>query len=318
MSNGGKTTLILGEVLIDLFSGPVDRATRGMRSFPFEGVPGGAPCNVAVNLAVRGLPVSLVTGFADDPLGRELREMLKERGIDLAHAPVFPQSRTPTATVISLPGGDRTFRLYLQGSCLEKLTPELLTDGMLEGADWVHFGSVIMAFRGPNELTHALTAKAREQGLITSYDVNVRADLWSESDVDPSTMVEILQYVDVLKVSDEDLGWMAERFGDAFGRPDALIEKGPALVALTRGADGAVLFSREARVEIEAPKVSVVDTTGAGDAFMAGLIYSLKQHEVRSRENLKAVSTAVLQAVGQYASEAAGQILVRRGALPPV
>src|SRR5690606_587729 len=104
-------------------------------------------------------------------------------------------------------------------------------------------------------------------------------------------------------VSDEDLGWMAERFGDAFGRPDALIEKGPALVALTRGADGAVLFSREARVEIEAPKVSVVDTTGAGDAFMAGLIYSLKQHEVRSRENLKAVSTAVLQAVGQYASE---------------
>src|SRR5690606_937154 len=171
------STLVLGEVLIDFFSGPADRSVPGARVFPFEGVPGGAPANVAAHLAVRGLPVSLITGFADDPLGEELKQMLAERGIDLTHCLTYPQSRSPLATVISLPDGERTFRLYLEGSCLEKLTPALLTPEVWNGVDWVHFGSVMMAFRGPNELTHALAAGAKERGIVVSLDVNIRADL---------------------------------------------------------------------------------------------------------------------------------------------
>ena len=122
----------------------------------------------------------------------------------------------------------------------------------------------------------------------------------------------------MLKVSGEDFAWLEQRFEGVFRHPEELVAQGPALVALTRGAAGAVLFTRGARVEVAAPSVPVVDTTGAGDAFMAGLIYSLKEHGVRTRADLEGVSPAVLRAVGQYASDAAGEILVRRGALPPV
>ena len=93
------TTLVLGEVLIDLFSGPVDRSAWGMRLFPFEGVPGGAPCNVAANLAARGVPVSLITSFADDPLGYELKEMLA------AAASIFP-TVAPILIPVSRRDGD--------------------------------------------------------------------------------------------------------------------------------------------------------------------------------------------------------------------
>lgn len=318
IDNVKATTLVFGEVLIDLFSGPVDRRTRGLRYFPFEGLPGGAPCNVAAQLAARNRPVSLLTSFADDPLGNELKEMLVERHIDLSQCRVYPQSRSPVATVISLPNGERTFRLYLKGSCLEKLTTDILTDDLWAATDWVHFGSVMMAFPDPNRLTHVLAAEGKARGMITSFDVNVRADLWAESEVDPHTIVEILPHVDVLKVSDEDFAWIEQSFEGMFQHPEDLLDQGPALVAMTRGADGAVLLTRGARAEVAAPSVSVVDTTGAGDAFMAGLIYSLKEHGVRSRADLEGISSAVLQAAAQYASDAAGEILVQRGALPPM
>jgi len=311
------STLVLGEVLIDFFSGPADRSVPGARVFPFEGVPGGAPANVAAHLAVRGLPVSLITGFADDPLGEELKQMLAERGIDLTHCLTYPQSRSPLATVISLPDGERTFRLYLEGSCLEKLTPALLTPEVWNGVDWVHFGSVMMAFRGPNELTHALAAGAKERGIVVSFDVNIRADLWLESDVDPRTIVDVLPHVDVLKVSEEDFAWLQERFEGALQRPEDLLERGPALVAYTRGPEGAILFTRDARVEVAPPKVQVVDTTGAGDAFTAGIIYSLKEEGIRSRGQLEAMTPGLLRGVGQDATGAAAAILVQRGALPP-
>jgi fructokinase len=124
---------------------------------------------------------------------------------------------------------------------------------------------------------------------------------------------------DIVKASDEDLNWLYP------GRtPEetlaAWLEMGPALVALTRGADGPVILTRTGRVELAAEPVTVADTVGAGDSFMAGLIAGLAQLNAlgaESRQRLRGLTRAELQALAAYANRAAAITCSRQGANPP-
>ncbi len=309
-------TIVYGEVVVDLFSGPPERPAEGARLFHFRGVPGGAPCNVAVQLAHAGEQVALIASFADDPIGSELKGMLIERRVDLSRSFTHPRTRTPIALVTSLPDKDRTFRLYLTGSAVEQLTVDELPDDILAGADWFHFGSVLMAFPNPRAVTQRLVEKARGQGLVTSCDVNIRPDVWQESAVERTALLDVLPYVDLVKMSDDDFLWLKQQFPERLKEPTDVFDYGPQVIALTHGADGATLLTKHFAVQIPAPKVEVVDTTGAGDAFMAGLVTSLKGQGVRTRSNLAGAGKETLQQAGQFAAEQAGRILTKWGAMP--
>lgn len=311
--------MVYGEVLVDLFAEPPAQRGRGIWTFPFRGVPGGAPCNVAAHLAHLGAEVSLIADFADDPMGDALRSMLEERAVDLRFSVTHTQARTPVATVLPLPGGDRTFRLYLAGSAVERAQPgEPASEVLFANTGWFHFGSVLLAFPNAYAASVERVRAAKRAGVVTSFDINVRPDVWLESSVEPRVMLDVLSHVDVLKISDEDFSWLQQEIDSSLKQPTDLLKLGPALVAYTCGSEGARLYKPDVCVSVPPPTVDVVDTTGAGDAFMAGLIHSFTQRGALSRADITAIDIPHLEQAGQHATECAGRTLTQKGALPPV
>src|SRR5690606_13635078 len=139
-----------------------------------------------------------------------------------------------------------------------------------------------LAYASPAEATLGLLEAADRWGVPVSYDVNIRTPIWNEAQTAPDIVADVLKYVDIVKVSDEDWAWMRrlDAVSDAASGaavdadPGVLLQRGPALVVWTHGKDGATLMSETCTVKVEAPRCDIVDTTGAGDAFMAGVIAS--------------------------------------------
>lgn len=312
-----KAVVVFGEALFDVYAsreagagaGSESREKRGLH---LEAFPGGAPCNVAAWLAELGVPVSLVAGFADDLLAGELRRELGRRGIELAHSTGLSGSRTPLAVVTTGPDGERSFRLYLKGTPVEALEPSHLRSDPLPGAGWFHFGGVLPAFPNGLELTRRLVVEAKRRALVTSCDVNVRPEVWEEGGVPFPRFLELLRGVDLIKVSAEDFDWMRPRSEGALSSPEDLLAFGCRIVAFTMGGAGAELLAPGARVRVEPPQVKVVDTTGAGDAFTAGLIAFL----AREGGALRLPAPALLREAGAFAAQMAGRALGQRGAMP--
>lgn len=317
---GHGRVVVFGEVLIDLFAEPTSKPSLGNRHFALSGVPGGAPCNVAAHLASAKAPVSFVTGFADDAFGPALRALLMERNIDLSYSASFPGTRTPLAVVQTNPAGERSFRLYLKGSALEHIAPAAISDDLFQQAAWFHFGSVLMAHESPYQATCRLLEQARQQQVLISCDLNIRPDIWDEAAVPTDVLWTVLPSIDVLKISDEDFEWFQEhvaaRHAPELQEPPDLLACGPTMICWTRGPEGATIYTRSARVDLPAPDVNVVDTTGAGDAFTAGLLIALLRRGISDQSALAAMSRDALAEVGTFATARAADILTRRGAMP--
>lgn len=317
---GREKVVVFGEVLIDLFAEPANKPRPGDRRFGFVGVPGGAPCNVAAHLAAARVPVALVTAFADDAFGPALQSLLLERNIDLSYSITFSGTRTPVAIVQNDAAGERTFRLYLRGSVLEHITPAAIRHDLFQQAAWFHFGSLLMAYESPYRATVHLLEQARRQHVLISCDLNIRPDVWKEATASIDVLWTALSSVDLLKISDEDFDWLREHVGarhvPALQEPADLLDHGPAVICRTRGSKGATIYTRNARVDVPAPDVDVVDTTGAGDAFTAGLLIALLQRGITERSALASLNQEVLREAGALAAARAAGILTQRGAMP--
>ncbi len=317
---GREKVVVLGEVLIDVFAEPASKPRPGDRRFGLVGVPGGAPCNVAAHLAAANVPVSLVTAFADDAFGPALQSLLLERNIDLSCSVTFSGTRTPLAIVQTDAAGERSFRLYLKGSVLERLAPSAIRDDLFQQAAWFHFGSLLMAYEAPYQTTIHLLEQARRQQVLISCDLNIRPDVWQEAAVSTDVLWNVLSSIDLLKISDEDFEWfryhVAARHAPALQEPADLLAWGPTLICWTRGPEGATLYSHHARVDVPAPDVDVVDTTGAGDAFTAGLLIALRQRGMTERAALASLNHQALAEAGAFAASQAAGILAQRGAMP--
>lgn len=316
-----KRVVVLGEALFDVYASGVAegaplRKGDGRRWLSLEALPGGAPCNMAAWLAEQGVPVSLVAGLADDLLGDALRSELSRRGIALSHSVTLAGTRTPLAVVMTGPGGERTFRLYLKGTPVEELQPSHVRGGLFDGAAWFHFGGVLPAFPKGLELTRHLVAEAKRLSLLTSCDVNIRPDVWAEGGASFRMFLDVLEGVDLLKVSSEDFEWMRSESGGALTSPEDLFARGVRLIAFTQGSDGAALLTPQGRLRLSPPRVSVVDTTGAGDAFTAGLVASLARSAAAIGGSPLQITPEALREAGELATALAGRALGQRGAMP--
>ena len=246
---------------------------------------GGAPTNVAVGLARLGSPPALWTRVGDDPLGAFLRARLREEGVSETHVECDPDAPTGLSVVSRDGTGDRSFTLYLDGVASTRLDPGRLDDATLAGVEWLHVGGVELAHRPARSAVFDLLERVPATTIV-SFDPNYRASLWSTFDY-AETIRRVLPLVDVLVASPADLT-PAGYDGEPTELAVQLLRDGPHTVAenphtvfLTRGADGAL-----ARADDRAPwgggtaehdgfDAAVVDTTGAGDAFTAGVIREL-------------------------------------------
>ncbi|GAA1324527.1 carbohydrate kinase [Leucobacter albus] len=294
----GERVLVVGEALIDVVVHP-----DGSR----EGVAGGSPANVALGLARLGARPDFLSHIGQDADGEHILTRLRASGVRVLPETVGA-ARTPTAEVTLDSGGHASYRFEVSWELPETANIDL-------GAA-LHVGSY-SAFMEPGAArVSELALRAHAFGVPVSFDPNIRpALIGARADV-RARFERIARVSTVVKLSDEDARWLfpGETLEATIARVSAL---GPALVAVTRGGDGALLASRAETVPVEPPAVNVVDTIGAGDSFMAALVAESLARYGMSATELAGLGAGGLTALGEVCVAAAAITVGRRGAELP-
>jgi len=237
----------------------------------FVQAPGGAPANVAVGLARWGLGAGFVGCVGDDAFGRHLRAVLAGEGVDTRGLRLHPDARTTLAFVATRSDGRKDILFYRNPGADALLTPADLDMALLAEARLFHFCSVSLSREPMRSTTWAAARAAKAAGAAISFDPNWRAPLWDGSTEARAQIAAGVALADILKVADEELELVAGT-DEVDLAVDRLLAAGPRLVVLTFGADGALAATAEQRVRVPGFSVKAIDTLGAGDAFVAGLL----------------------------------------------
>lgn len=269
-----------GELLVDLLAREQGKPLAQVGSF--DRAPGGAPANVAADLALLGLPVAFMGLLGDDPFADFLSEFLDEAGVSTDMLVRSPRVGTPMAFIATQEDGSQQICFSGLSAWASALAGRAEMDAAVEpGHDrWLHVGGVASAWPELHARQRALLTRAKRAGWRTSLDVNYRASLWdSPGGLFATRISELLPLVDVVKVAvyelDETLRGRDTQPADALG---SLLAFGPSVAVVTRGERGALVRSRAGQLlDLDAVDVDLSEPTGAGDAFMAGLIAGLSR-----------------------------------------
>jgi fructokinase len=292
-----------GELVIDLI--PTQACDNGRL---FAASPGGAPGNVAAGLARLGISCAMVSKVGPGTFGDLLIETLAAAGVGTDGVVRAATEPTALAVVSLAQGGERDFILYRQGCADANLSEDELPMDMLRGCRLLHVGSLSLATPVSAAAQRRAIACVREQGGLISADVNLRPALWHDPDAMRATGIEAAKSADILKVSTEEVTLLTGIEGIKAGA-EALWHPSLRLLAVTRGAEGAILFTREHCVEIPGVPVTAVDTVGCGDAFMAALLAGLLERRVDSP------TARDLDEIGRFACAAGAAIAGVSGAM---
>ncbi len=251
----------IGEALIDMIEGRCDGEPI------YRPTPGGSPLNIAVGLARLGVPVEFVGSFADDALGRRLREFLADNGVGLEGS-VEVEADTSLA-VTTFEGPDPQFTFYGSPHSYGLLAPEL-PRALIKEAAVVHCGSISLL---EEPVYRAALAAFSVEGPKKTVDPNVRRSLIVDLDAYRSSLERLFAMADLVKLSAYDAAVLYPGSPEETAR--RIRQLGAGGVVVTLGASGALGVLDDQMLRVGGREVEAVDTTGAGDAFMAALIAEL-------------------------------------------
>jgi len=292
----------MGELLID-FVANEDGVTVGEAS-GFQKKPGGAPANVAVAVARLGLESGFIGQVGDDPFGHYLAGVLRDEGVDVGGLSFTSQARTMLAFVSLAEGGERSFNFYRHPSADMLMTPDNIPLDALDEADAFHFGSITMISEPARSATLAAAQAAVDKGLFVSYDPNLRRALWPSDEAAREGMLAGFTYADFVKISDEEFDFLGGDIG-------ALVAERTRLIIVTAGVHGATAYiPAGGPVNVPGFDVVSVDTTGAGDAFVAGMLVSLLERPDDHTD------PAALGEMLRFANACGALATTQRGAIP--
>ena len=296
----------VGEILIDLTQSGVNEL--GIPEFAAN--PGGAPANLAVAAARLGASAAFIGKVGTDSFGTFLRNTLLENHVDVSGMVTDEVSRTTLAVVAVDKTGARTFSFYRDPSADVNLRAEEISEEQLKNTRFLHFGSVSLTTDPARTATLHAAKTAKANGALISYDPNYRASLWPDEQTAIARMIEPLEMVDVLKVSDEELPLLTGT-EDLDAGSAMLAAKGIRLVLVTLGANGAYYRFGEETGHVPGVKVTVGDTNGAGDTFFGATLAQLSK-----LESLDALTGETLRKILTVSNKAAAITTSRRGAIP--
>lgn len=233
---------------------------------------GGAESNVAGYLARLGHRTTWVSRVGDDPFGRAVVRHVAAAGVGVDQVYVDPDA--PTGLYLKDPGPEGTaVHYYRAGSAASRMTPATLADPALAGARVLHLSGITAALSAScRELvTHAVTDRPLT-GALVSFDVNHRARLWSAEQAAP-VLRDLADRCDLVFVGQDEAETL---WGTTDPSAVRQLLPGPETVVVKDGAVGATALGRDAApVFVPAPRVTVVEPVGAGDAFAAGYLAGL-------------------------------------------
>jgi fructokinase len=294
---------VAGEALIDLIEDD-----DGLHPYP-----GGGPYNTAVALGRLGVPVAFVGRLSNDPFGRLLEARLAESGVDRRYV-LHGSAPTPLALVHATDDGDHTFSFYLAETAYADMVIDDLPslDG---GVEALSVGTLALATDPPSEAFEQLMARESGKCLVV-VDPNIRAGVVGDHDAYVRRFESWGDCAHVIKLSDADADWLYPGV-EYEALVETILARGPRLVVLTLGAEGAIARTSAARTRVAAHDVAVVDTVGAGDAFGAGLLFRLWQTGRLDARAVGLMDDDELADLLRVASAVAALQCSRAGATPP-
>ena len=246
---------------------------------------GGAPANLAIAAARCGLETGMCCSVGDDAFGSFLLGTLEKNNVKVLRPEPCREAVTTMAFVTLTDTGDRTFTFVRKPGADMFLREEDVREEDIRDAVIVHAGACSLSASPAAEATAKALRLGREMGKIVSFDLNYRDMMWNGSREACAVKVrEILPYVDLLKVSDDEAGVL----GGEEALPGLMERYGLSLVVETLGSRGAVGYFQGEKIRIPGRAARSVDTTGAGDAFWGGLLSLLRLRGVTSAEELTA------------------------------
>lgn len=281
----------LGEVVSDIYRNEGESQVE----MPFTARPGGAPANVAVAAARLGHEAAFVGGVGDDLFGNFILRALEAEGVDTsAVRSCEPPTRTSLAFVEIGEGGERSFTFYRSDPAADELlSPEDVSREVLSGASFVNFGSIPLLKDPARSAVHAAASLARELGVPVAFDVNLREHLWPGLEEAREAVDPLLDLSTIVKLGDDELEPLLGT-GSVEEAAEGLLERGVSLVLISLGERGAFYAADEFNGSVPAFEVESVDTTGAGDAFLAAALAHLSYDPVGPYEEER-VREAALQ-----------------------
>ncbi|MFL1505074.1 carbohydrate kinase [Pseudomonas sp. O64] len=300
--------LVCGEALFDFFS--EEDASGQASKVNYKAIAGGSPFNVAVGLRRLGIDSALFGGVSNDFLGQRLLQVLKDEGVSEQFLVEFP---APTTLAMVAVGANGSPQYSFRGEgCADRLLRVVHLPTLGQEIRGLHVGSFSLVVQPIGDTLLSLVKRESGKRLI-SLDPNVRLNPQPDIQLWRDRVAELVKHADLIKVSDEDLhllypdqspesvlqGWLQHRCE---------------LVFLTRGGDGATVFSRQ-HGSWSAPAVKVVmaDTVGAGDTFQAALIAWLTEQQLDSVEGLQQLTRTQIDAMLAFAIRAAALTCSKTG-----
>ena len=296
----------LGELLVDF----TQNGLSSQGNYLMEANPGGAPCNVLAMLAKLGKKTAFIGKVGDDFLGRHLKSVVEEVGIDIRNLLLDEKVHTTLAFVHTYPGGDRDFSFYRDPGADMNLQAGEVSEELIEKSRIFHFGSLSMTHPGIREATKKALRVAKERGCIISYDPNLRPPLWNTLEDAKEQIAFGMTQCDILKISDNEIQWFTglEDYDEGIRYLQQTYHI--PLILLSMGPAGSRAYYRDMRVEV-APflQKNTIETTGAGDTFCACVLNYVLDH------GLDNLTEAQLAEMLRFANGAASMITTRKGAL---
>ncbi|MCC8042707.1 MAG: carbohydrate kinase [Oscillospiraceae bacterium] len=261
----------LGEVIID-FTYLENENGQPM----FKQNAGGAPANVACMVAKLGVKTGFIGKIGKDMFGGYLRRVLSDCGVDTRGLISDKNFFTTLAFVRRNEEGDRDFVFYRN----DKISADLnlsyseIDLTVIDDCDIFHFGALSLTCEPTRSATMNAIEYAKLKGKIISYDPNWREDLWESKESAVKAMRSVLQYVDIIKLSEKELQILT---GCDTLLPSVayLLKAGVKMICITQGAKGCIIASRKGIERYSGFDTPITDTLGSGDSFYAGFLYKL-------------------------------------------
>jgi len=274
---------------------------------------GGSCLNVAIGIARLGAPTSFVGGISTDLFGRMIADHAAASNVELSLA--TRSDHQTTLAFVRIVAGESHYAFYDAETATRNWT---FPRGSIpfDKVEAVHVGSTTLVNDHGAAETKALIADAKASSTI-SFDPNCRPNLVKDKPAYLARMAEFAASADLVKMSDVDFAYL---YGEEpyQQRASAMLEQGSSLVVITRGNNGAIAWqAKTGQIEVEAPKIEVADTIGAGDSFQAALLFALHKQGRLARSQLKGISADELRRALSLAANCAGLTCTRPGADPP-
>ncbi|EON30532.1 Sugar kinase, ribokinase family protein [Gordonia terrae C-6] len=307
-----REIVVCGEALVDVVQqGPSRHEATHGRLAPLQPALGGGPFNVAITLGRLGSAVSLLSAVSTDTYGEAILDALRAAGVGTT---LVQRRDEPTSLALATIADDGSARysFYVEGTADRGVTdPGALPPTVAA----VTFGTLSLVLQPGATVYENLMRTCRAEGRVVVLDPNIRPAVIDDPDDYRRRFRSWMSSVDLVKLSDEDAAWLGE--GPEGSSAADWLADGVAAVVTTAGASGITVSTPIGEVTAPAPPVDVVDTIGAGDSVLGGLVHHLDRHGRLSPDAVRSLTAQQWREAAEFAAHVAAVTVSRPGADPP-